>query len=148
MMVSIKYNSDLSSQSKNIVIFVSSISQLKNLKIPINLSFLLNNKEFKKELKSYNLINFFNFCHELNNLQNIKIILINYSSNFYNELGASIFDDFKNKPTNEVNFVFSKNLYNTRKSIIAELIFGFFLKSYSFIKYKKKKSFNKNKCRP
>ena len=39
-MVSIKYNSDLSSQSKNIVIFVSSISQLKNLKIPINLSFL------------------------------------------------------------------------------------------------------------
>ena len=40
MMVSIKYNSDLSSQSKNIVIFVSSISQLINLKIPINLSFL------------------------------------------------------------------------------------------------------------
>ena len=42
-MVSIEYNSDLSSQSKNIVIFVSSISQLKNLKIPINLSFLINN---------------------------------------------------------------------------------------------------------
>ena len=46
MMVSIEYNSDLLSQSKNIVIFVSSISQLKNLKIPINFSFLLNNKEF------------------------------------------------------------------------------------------------------
>ena len=43
MMVSIEYNSDLSSQSKNIVIFVSSISQLKNLKIPLNLSFLINN---------------------------------------------------------------------------------------------------------
>ena len=42
-MVSIEYNSDLSSQSKNIVIFVSSISQLKNLKIPLNLSFLINN---------------------------------------------------------------------------------------------------------
>jgi len=137
MMVSIKYNSDLSSQSKNIVIFVSTISQLKNLKIPINLSFLLNNKEFKKELKSYNFINFFNFCHELNNLQNIKIILINYSSNFYNELGATIFDDFKNKPTNEVNFVFSKDLHNSQKSIIAELVFGFCLKSYSFVKYKK-----------
>ena len=42
-MGSIEYNSDLSSQSKNIVIFVLSISQLKNLKISINLSFLIDN---------------------------------------------------------------------------------------------------------
>jgi len=144
MTVSIEYNSDLSTQSKNIVIFVSSISQLKNLKIPINLSFLLNNKEFYKQLKYYNFINFFNFHHDLNNLQNIKIVLINSSSNTTNLLGASIFDDFKNKPTNDVNFVFSKDLINNKKSIISELIFGFCLKSYSFTKYKKENPSIKN----
>lgn len=135
-MVSIEYNSDLLSQSKNIVIFVSSISQLKNLKIPINFSFLLNNKEFNKELKTYNFINLFNHHHEKNDLLNIKIILINFSSNSHNSLGASIFDDFKNKSTNEVNFVFAKELQGTRRLIIADLIFGFCLKSYSFVKYK------------
>jgi hypothetical protein len=35
-MVSIEFNSDLSSQSKSIVIFVSSISQLKNINKTLN----------------------------------------------------------------------------------------------------------------
>ena len=106
MNVSIEYNSDLSSQSKNIVIFVSSISQLKNLQIPINLSLLLNNKEFNKKLKYFNFINFFNFPYEINNLLNIKIVLINFASNSHNLLGASIFDDFKNNHINNKKLVY------------------------------------------
>ena len=137
MMVSIEYNSDLSSQSKNIVIFLSSISQLKNLKIPVKLSFLLNNKEFNKKLETCNFINFFNFNNQLNDLLNIKIVLIDDALYSFNTLGASIFDDFKNKPTNDVNFVFSKDLNVRHQSAIAEIIFGFCLKSYSFTKYKK-----------
>jgi leucyl aminopeptidase len=144
MNVSIEYNSDLSSQSKNIVIFVSSISQLKSLQIPINLSLLLNNKEFNKNLKYFKFINFFNFLYEINNLLNIKIVLINFASNSHNLLGASIFDDFKNKHTNNVNFIFSKDLYSDQKSIISEIIFGFCLKSYSFTKYKKENSLIKS----
>ena len=137
-MVSIEYNSNLLSQSKNVVIFVSRISQLKNLKIPINLGFLLNNNEFLKKLKSDKFINLFNSPNESNILQNIKIILIKPPSNYYNQLGASIFDDFINQSTDDVNFFFVNELILNNKLIIADIIFGFCIKSYSFVKYKTK----------
>ena len=52
MTVQIEYINNLTSKNTNIVIFVSNLSQLKNIDFPLNFDFYLNSKHFNDNFTS------------------------------------------------------------------------------------------------
>ena len=79
MTVSIEYISNLSTKNNNIVIFVSNLSQLKNLDFPLNFDFYLNNKQFTNNLISNKYIAINNIRSKNDFLVNIILVLIKSS---------------------------------------------------------------------
>ena len=130
MTISIEYKSILSANNNNIVIFVSNLSQLKNIDFPINFESYLNKKDFVDQFKLKNYVDIENTHRLFDKYINIKIFLIKTSSNFYN-IGSEIYKNNFN-----YTFVFSSKLLKNNKSSIANLILGYCLKSYVFNKYK------------
>ena len=59
------------------------------------------------------------------------------------EIGAEIYDKYNDQTQDNLNIVFSNNFFKSYNIAGAELIFGLFLRSYNFTKYKSKiDSFN------
>ena len=135
MPVSIEYISNLSPKNNNIVIFVSSLSQLKNIDFPLNFDFYLNNKQFTDNFNSKKYITINNIRSKNDLLVNIIIFLLKPISLSSIEFGSFLYDYFHKLNENNITLFFSKNLLKYR-DIISDLVFGFCLKSYSFKKYK------------
>ena len=57
MSVQIVYNNSLTTKKKNIVIFVSNLSQLKNINLPINLDIYLKDNDFCNHLINNKRVN-------------------------------------------------------------------------------------------
>ena len=78
MLLNIDYNNKLSSKNNNIVIFVSNLSQLKNIDFLPNMDFYLQDKEFLREfeLKKYSIIT------KLKSKDNFCTVLIKKFSTF------------------------------------------------------------------
>ena len=135
MTVSIEYISNLSTKNNNIVIFVSSLSQLKNPDFPLNFDFYLNNKHFTDNLISNKYIAINNIRSKNDFLVNIVLVLIKPLSYSNIEFGSFLYDYFYKLNEDNITFIFSKNLLKNRV-IISDLVFGLCIKSYSFNKYK------------
>ena len=135
MTLSIEYITNLSANNNNIVIFVSNISQLKNIDFLPNLDIFLKDKKFIKQINnnSYNLIR--NFPSKNDKLINILIFIVKTSSKKHIELGSSVYDHVKTLIDKNATFFFSKTLSTKYKIIVSDLIFGFSLKNYNFDKY-------------
>jgi len=135
MSVQIEYNSSLTIKNKNIVIFVSNLSQLKNINLPINLDVYLKDKEFCNQLINTKRVNINHIYCGLNFFLNVVIFLINSSINDQIYIGSSILNYCNKSKINNINFIFSKKLSNNNKNILTDIIFGFCLRSYQFNKY-------------
>ena len=139
MTVSIEYSSKLKSNNNNIVIFVSSLSQLKNIEILPNIEFYLNQKEFLNQFKSNKYILMTNLKTSDNYLANIMIMLVEFSvpnSLKYGQLIHSNFLFFQKDFLQNLTFIFSQQIKTNFKNIIANIVFSFCLKFYNFDKYK------------
>ena len=139
MLLNIDYNNKLSSKNNNFFIFVSNLSQLKNIDFLPNMDFYLKDKEFLREfeLKKYSIIT--KLKSNDNFLLNIMIFLVNPLSKSNYEIGSIIYNQFpfsKHIKKKNISFFFSSLLKSKHKSSIAEIIFGFSIKCYSFNKYK------------
>ena len=144
MTFKIEYPSKLSSNNKDIVIFVSSLSQLKNTEFLPDSEFYLKSNQFIKQINNKNYFLLQNIKKN-NSLLNILVVLVKNSKNSKILLGSEIYSIFfksnKEIPKN-ILFNFSKLLIAKNKHFISDIIFGFSLRFYSFDKYKKKKNSN------
>ena len=144
MTFKIEYPSKLSSNNKDIVIFVSSLSQLKNTEFLPDSDFYLKSNQFIKQINNKNYFLLQNIKKN-NSLLNIMVVLVKNSKNSKIALGSEIYSIFfksnKEKSKN-LTFNFSKNLITKNKNFISDIIFGFSLRCYTFDKYKKKKNSN------
>ena len=144
MTFKIEYPSKLTSNNKDIVIFVSNLSQLKNSEFLPDSDFYLKSNQIIKQINSKNYFLLQNIKKN-NSLLNIMVVLLKSSKSSKITLGSKIYSIFfksnKEIPKN-LTFIFSKNLIAKNKNFISDIIFGFFLRCYSFDKYKKKKNFN------
>jgi hypothetical protein len=144
MTFKIEYPSKLSSNNKDIVIFVSSLSQLKNTEFLPDSDFYLKSNQFIKQINNKNYFLLQNIKKN-NSLSNILVVLVKNSKNNKIALGSEIYSIFfkSNKEIpNNLTFNFSKNLITKNKNFISDIIFGFSLRCYTFDKYKKKKNSN------
>ena len=144
MTFKIEYPNKLSSNNKDIVIFVSSLSQLKNTEFLPDSDFYLKSNQFIKQINNKNYFLLQNIKKN-NSLLNIMVVLLKSSKNSKISLGSEIYSIFykssKEIPEN-LSFIFSKNLIIKNKNFISDIIFGFSLRCYTFDKYKKKKNSN------
>jgi len=138
MNILIKYISSVSALNSNIVIFVSNLSQLKSPNLPISFTGLIKNKNFVNRIKSKKFIEINNVKSKYDFYINIKICLINTRNVSTIELGSSLYDSYDYKLDKDITIIFSKNLKSNSKIICSDIIFGFFIKSYNFNKYKTK----------
>ena len=144
MTFKIEYPNKLSSNNKDIVIFVSSLSQLKNTELLPDSDFYLKSNQFIKQINDKNYILLQNIKKN-NSLLNIMVVLVKNSKNSKVTLGSEIYSIlFKSNKEipNNLTFNFSKNLITKNKNFISDIIFGFSLRCYTFDKYKKKKNSN------
>ena len=137
MAVSIDYISNLSIKDKNIVIFVSSLSQLKNIDFITNIRSFVNDEDFFNQIKSNKYTLYSNIKINNNFLANVIISLVKPSTKNLVDLGGSLSSYFSNLNEKNATFYFSKEIISSFKDKISNLIFGYCLKSYNFIKYKK-----------
>ena len=145
MSVYIEYNTNLTPNNKDIVIFVSSLSQLKNIDYVPNINLYLKDNEFVNQLELNNYFLIRNIKIKDNFLSNIMIILI--KSDVLNpiSLGSVIYQKFSYlKKTNNANLTFFlyKDIVSKFKKYYSDIIFGFTLKDYDFKKYTKHKNSN------
>ena len=139
MSVSIKYTNKLSSINKNISIFVSDLSQLKNIDFLPNINVYLNDKHFTNQLNLKNWVIFNNVLSTKNLLSNVLIVLLKTGEKNIAEIGALVsnkFDFLDDGNKKDTTFYFSNKLKTSHKNLISQIIFGFCLKSYVFNKYK------------
>ena len=144
MTFKIEYPSKLTSNNKDIVIFVSNLSQLKNSEFLPDSDFYLKSNQFIKQINNKNYFLLQNIKKN-NSLLNILIVLVKGSKNNKIELGSEIYSIFfkTNKEISKnLSFIFSKNLITKNKEIVSNIIFGFSLRCYAFDKYKAKKNLN------
>ena len=144
MTFKIEYPSKLSSNNNDIVIFVSSLSQLKNTEFLPDSDFYLKSNQFIKQINNNNYFLLQNIKKN-NSLLNIMVVLVKNSKNNKVTLGSEIYSIlFKSNKEipNNLTFNFSKNLITKNKNFISDIIFGFSLRCYTFDKYKKKKNSN------
>ena len=139
----IKHITEFTSKNKNIVIFVSNLSQLKNIDLPININYYLTNKDFIKDLKANKKVDMCNIQSNFNTLINLAIFLVDASSNTCTEKASNLYTHLNKLKIKEITFIFSKNLLKSSKNLVSDLIFGFCLKSYTFDKYKNSSSIYK-----
>ena len=72
---------------------------------------------------------------------NVKILLIkNPKKDNCIEIGAETFSKYKSSSEDNLNVIFSINFLKSFNTESCELIFGLFLRSYNFTKYKSKKN--------
>ena len=144
MTFKIEYPSKLSSNNKDIVIFVSSLSQLKNTEFLPDSDFYLKSNQFIKQINNKNYFLLQNIKKN-NSLSNILVVLVKNSKNSKIALGSEVYSIFfksNREIPNNLTFNFSKNLITKNKNFISDIIFGFSLRCYTFDKYKKKKNSN------
>ena len=106
----IKYFKKFSSENDNIIVFVSKLSQLKSLNLPINLQNLLDNKAIVSRIKKNKYIELFENHLDLNISLNIKILIIDQNDKYVN-CGAFIYDKIDYELVKNVTFCFSKDLF-------------------------------------
>ena len=135
----INYINKLLPYHKNIVIFVSNLSQLQHIDLLPDVSFYIKNDTFVNQIKDKNFSLISNIKLKNNILSNVLIVLVNSLSKNADEIGSNVHDQFPHQyqgnPSN-LTFIFSDYLYLKYKPIVADIIFGFCLKSYKFLKYK------------
>lgn len=143
MSVYIEYINNLGLINNNIVIFVSSLSQLKNIEFLPNIDFYLKDKKFINKLKIKKYVIISNIQTKNNVLSNILIYFIKPNTNDGVLLGNSINNHFLKLNEQNITFIFDKNLIFKSKKIIADIVLGFSIKSYNFDKYKTLKNTNR-----
>ena len=149
MAINIEYTVNIDSNRSNIVIFVSNLSQLKNVDFLPNVDFYLNNKKFLEDINVNQYVILSNTLTNDEYLTNIIISLIKPSSQNYIDLGSffySLFNSSDKINKDKVTFFFSNKLIETHKLIISDLVFGFCSKAYIFDKYKTIKHVKKSLC--
>ena len=147
MTVTLKHLDKLNSNNNNFFIFVSNLSQLKTLILPFKINNLIKNTEFVRKLTNNKSVEINNFLEKPNFLINFKIFLIEpklSDSIKFLKLGAKILSNNKKNKLEEVTFIFSNFLISNNKKVIADIIFGYQLKSYVFNKYLSHKKNNLN----
>ena len=75
MNISIEYLNKITPKNNNIVIFVSNISQLKNIDFLPNIKNYIKDRQFKEEITSKNFLFLSNILSKENKLLNITIYL-------------------------------------------------------------------------
>ena len=138
MIIDIKYKISLPTQkTSNSVLFVDeklNISGLKKYFSKFEFSYvtdLLKNRDEKKKVLNFHI----------NSKRKITLIAIskNYKGFDIEKLGAQFFDTLKDSKIKEY-FIISETLSNKLKNLVGHFVHGIRLKSYSFEKYKSKKS--------
>ena len=81
MNISIEYLNKITPKNNNIVIFVSNISQLKNIDFLPNIKNYIKDRQFKEEITSKNFLFLSNMLSKENKLINITICLRKKISN-------------------------------------------------------------------
>ena len=136
MNVLINYINSLSVVNSNITIFVSNLSQLKSPNLPISLVDVIKNKKFVSRIKFNKFTEINNVKSKYNSYINVKICLLSIKTLSAIELGSTLFNKYDYNSDKNITFIFSDYLKLKKRSICADIIFGFCLKSYIFNKYK------------
>ena len=93
MTFKIEYPSKLSSNNKDIVIFVSSLSQLKNTEFLPDSDFYLKSNQFIKQINNNNYFLLQNIKKN-NSILNIMVVLVKNLKNSKIALGSEIYSIF------------------------------------------------------
>ena len=137
MAISIKYSNNYNVDNNNIIIFVSSLSQLKSIDFPINFDVYLKNKFFKEEIENNNYVILSNVISKNQLIPRLSIYLINKNQD-HMDIGSSIFEmNSKNALKKTSTFIFSSYMKLKSKNIIVKIIFAYLIRSYKFDKYKR-----------
>ena len=122
----------------NIVVFISKLSELTNISLPLDIGINLKNKSFKEILTKKSYIE---LLKTTNNKLTYKIIIkiFNHRKDNLVLIGSQIYDYFDYKIDKKITFIFSKFLNSQKNSLISNIILGYQLRTYSFDKYLTKK---------
>ena len=136
MSIIINYPRQFNKEYKDLIIVLSKLSELKNIKnLPINAKLLSQSKELEKTLNDNHYSESFIESKISRSFHNIKIILIqNIKSDQYIFEGAKLFSKFNKKSNKELNFIFTSRLINNYNNLCSNLLFGlllYFVKSFA-----------------
>ena len=137
-MTSIKYFDGFSDQNNNIVVFISKLSELTNISLPINIVKDLKNRSFQEILTKKSYIE---LLKTTNNKLTYKIIIkiFNPRKDNFVLIGSQIYNYFDYTIDKKITFIFSKYLYSIKSSVISNILLGYQLRTYSFDRYLTKK---------
>ena len=137
-MTSVKYFDVFSDQNNNIVVFISKLSELTNISLPLDIGINLKNKSFQEILTKKSYIE---LLKTTNNKLTYKVIIkiFNPRTDNFVLIGSQIYNYFDYKIDKKITFIFSKSLNSRKSSLISNIIFGYQLRIYCFDKYLTKK---------
>jgi len=137
-MINLKYFYSFSPQNNNIVIFISKISELSNISLPLKLPFNVKDNDIQNILNKKKSLELFQIENNKTKYR-ILIKLINLKEIHKLNIGSNIYDSFDYEICKNITFLFSRYIQSKLNNIIPEIIFGYIVKSYNFSKYKNNK---------
>ena len=140
MSIIINYHKQFGKEINEFIIVLSKFSELKTIKgLPIDTNLLSKTKEIEKILNDRKFYQSYIRSHSSSSLFNVRILMIkNPKKDNCIEIGAEIYDKYNDSNQENLDIVFSSNFLKSYNIASAELIFGLFVRSYNFTKYKSK----------
>ena len=145
MSINIQYFKQFNKDHTYLIIVLSKLNQLNNINLPFEIKKISKNKTLINRLNTSKYIEISIESIELNIFIDVAIILADDKNRSAIFLGSDLFDKFDNISQKDVTIIFSKKLLKN-DLFCSNFIFGIFLKSYSFSKYKSNKSKFKINC--
>ncbi len=140
MLPNILYFKHFNKKNANLVIVLSKLTELNTITLPFEISQILRNKSTVTNLNKKKYTETSISSHKLRIHFDVKILLIERNDISAIRTGSNLYNKFDNMSKKDVSFIFSNYLLNKKNFICSNFIFGFLLRSYSFLKYKKNKT--------
>ena len=140
MLPNILYFKHFNKKNANLVIVLSKLTELNTITLPFEISQILRNKSTVTNLNKKKYTETSIASHKLRIHFDVKILLIERNDISAIRTGSNLYNKFDNMSKKDVSFIFSNYLLNKKNFICSNFIFGFLLRSYSFLKYKKNKT--------
>ena len=139
MLPNILYFKHFNKKNANLVIVLSKLTELNTITLPFETSKILKNKNIVNNLNEKEYAETSIESHELQTYFDVKIFIIEKNDISAIAAGSKLYIKFDNKSKKDISFVFSDYLINRKDSLSSNFIFGFLMRSFSFLKYKNKK---------
>ena len=139
MLSNILYFKQFNKKNANLVIVLSKLTELNTITLPFETSKILKNKSFVNNLDKKKYAETSIESRQLQIYFDIKIFIIEKNDISAISTGSKLYTKFDDISNKDISFIFSNYLFNKKEFLCSNLIFGFLMRSFSFLKYKNKK---------